>query len=333
MTVRCLSPPLSSRAKTRDPLPRSMVDEAYGLRIGPGVRPLDPGSALRFARDDSALSVPIAVIPGEDPGSSCRGRWSMRLTACGSARAFGRWIPGRRFASPGMTVRCLSIAVIPGEDPGSTAAVDRAMRLTACGSARAFGRWIPVRRFASPGMTMRCLSSSPSSRAKTRDPLPQSMGDEAYGLRIGPGVRPMDPGSALRFARDDSVVVCPHRCHPGRRPGIHCRNRWSMRLTACGSARALGRWIPVRRFASPGMTMRCLSPSPSSRAKTWDPLPQSMVNKAYGLRIGPGVRPMDPGSALRFARDDSALSSPIAVIPGRIQSVTVSLGSLHRRGV
>ncbi len=64
------SPSLSSRAKTRDPLPRSMGDEAYGLRIGPGVRPMDPGSALRFARDDSSLVFPIAVIPGEDPGST-----------------------------------------------------------------------------------------------------------------------------------------------------------------------------------------------------------------------------------------------------------------------
>ncbi len=63
-------PPLSSRAKTRDPLPQSMVDEAYGLRIGLGVRPLDPGSALRFARNDGLLVVPTAVIPGEDPGST-----------------------------------------------------------------------------------------------------------------------------------------------------------------------------------------------------------------------------------------------------------------------
>ncbi len=47
-----------------------MGDEADDLRIGPDVRPLDPGSALRFARDDSALSFHIAVIPGEDPGST-----------------------------------------------------------------------------------------------------------------------------------------------------------------------------------------------------------------------------------------------------------------------
>ncbi len=62
-----LSP--SSRAKTRDPLPQSIVNKAYGLRIGPGVRPMDPGSALRFVRDDNEWFFLIAVIPGEDPGS------------------------------------------------------------------------------------------------------------------------------------------------------------------------------------------------------------------------------------------------------------------------
>ncbi len=204
----------------------------------------------------------------------------MRLTACGSARAFGRWIPVRRFASPGMTVPCLPHRCHPGRRPGIHCRGRWAMRLTACGSARAFGRWIPVRRFASPGMTVRCL---------------------------------------------------PHRRHPGRRPGIHCRGRWATRLTACGSARAFGRWIPVRRFASPGMTVPCLAPPLSSRAKTRDPLPRSMGDEAYGLRIGPGGRPLDPGSALRFARDDNALSVPVAVIPGRVQSAIAVLGSLAWR--
>ncbi len=98
-----------------------------------------------------------------------------------------------------------------------------------------------------------------------------------------------------------------------------------MRLTACGSARAFGPWIPGRRFASPGMTIRCLSPSLSSRAKTRDPLPRSMGDEAYGLRIGPGVRPLDPGSALRFARDDGPLSVPIAVIPGEDPGSTAAV--------
>ncbi len=62
--------PVSVSTPTRQVQVQSMGDEADDLRIGPGVRPLDPGSALRFARDDSALSVPIAVIPGEDPGST-----------------------------------------------------------------------------------------------------------------------------------------------------------------------------------------------------------------------------------------------------------------------
>ncbi len=257
-----------------------MGDEAYALRIGPGFWPPSSrvGASLRPERQ--CVVCPHRRHPGRRPGIHCRSRWAMRLTPCGSARAFGRWIPGRRFASPGMTVP-----------------------------------WIP------PPL---------SSRAKTRDPLPQSMGDEAYGLRIDPGVWPLDPGR--RFALPGMTVrfrsPSPSSRAKTRDP---LRGRWAMRLTPCGSARAFGRWIPGRRFASPGMTVPWIPPPLSSRAKTRDPLPRSMDDEAYALRIGPGVRPMDPGSALRFARDDGSLDSPTAVIPGEDPGSTAAVDG--RRGL
>ncbi len=51
------------------PMLRAMADEAYLLKIGPDVWRLDPGSALRYARDDGSLLFLSTVIPGEDPGS------------------------------------------------------------------------------------------------------------------------------------------------------------------------------------------------------------------------------------------------------------------------
>ncbi len=218
-------------------------------------------------------------------------------------------------------MRCLSHRRHPGRRPGIHCRGRWAMRLTACGSARAFGRWIPGRRFASPGMTVHWSSPSLSSRAKTRDPLPRSMVDEAYGLRIGPGVRPLDPGSALRFARDDGALFPPSLSSRAKTRDPLPR---SMGDEAYGLRIGPGVWPmdpgSALRFARDDSSLS--SPSLSSRAKTRDPLPRSMGDEAHGLRIGPGVRPLDPGSALRFARDDRALSVPIAVIPGRIKFVT-----------
>ncbi len=228
--------PLSSRAQTRDPVPRSMDDEACG---DPDVRPLGPGSALRFARKDSPLLChPLSSrAKTRDPVPR-----SMADEDSGD-RTFGRRVSGRRFALPGRTVRCSAIRCHPGRRPGIQCRGRWLMRLPAT---RTFGRWVPGRRFALPGMTVRCSYSPLSSRAKTRDPVPRAMDDEACG---GPDVRPLGPGSAFLFAPGRQSVAPVHRRHPGRRPGIQCRGRWMMRLA---TARAFGRWVPGRRFSLPG---------------------------------------------------------------------------------
>ncbi len=241
--------------------------------------------------------------------------WPVLREACGSTACKSA------LALPGMTACCSLTAVIPGEDPASSGAV-----LALDNEARGFGIGPDVRpldpgsALRLPGMTVRCCYPPPSSRAKTRDPLPRSLAldDESRGFGIGPDVRPLDPGSALRLP--GMTVRC---CYPPPSSRAKTRDPLPRSLALDDESRGFGIGPDVRpldpgsALRLPGMTVRCCYPPPSSRAETRDPVVRSLAldDESRGFGIGPDVRPLDPGSALRWP-GMTACCSLTAVVPG-----------------
>ncbi len=123
-----------------------------------------------------------------------------------------------------------------------------------------------------------------SSRAKTRDPG-RSRLVMRNAFRTGPGGRLLGPGSSLRCARNDSALRLPHAVIPGEDPGSSAAvGRCEPRASVSPGGWTLG---PGSALRLPGTTVRRVSPTVSSRAKTRDPGRRSAGGEKR-LSNGPG---------------------------------------------